>query len=43
MPSVMEKTQYRFPDIDELKKMIIDTGFTGFTFVRDDTPLLGEA
>lgn len=43
MPTVLEKLQIRNPDIDELKKMIIDAGFTGFTFVRDDTPLLGDA
>lgn len=42
MPEACAMLKARTPEIDELKQLIQDTGFTNFTFNRDTKPLQGK-
>ena len=42
MPEACEMLKARTPEIDVLKGLIEQTGFTDFTFTKDTEPLQGD-
>ena len=42
MPEACEMLKARTPEIDVLKELIEQTGFTDFAFTKDNEPLQGE-